>query len=174
MIRFAAALVLALGLTLGLGLTHTSAQEPARKPCQEAEYRAFDFWLGSWEVHDPTGKRVGENTIRSLHGGCALHESWVSTGFSGSSLNIFARSTGRWHQTWVDSSGRLLRLEGGLENGSMVLRGTTRDGEGQERLERIVWTPLEDGRVRQVWTASSDGGQTWKAVFDGFYTRRKP
>jgi hypothetical protein len=38
---------------------------------------------------------------------------------------------------------------------------------------RITWTPQPDGRVRQFWETSSDGGQTWNAAFDGLYVRAK-
>jgi hypothetical protein len=38
--------------------------------------------------------------------------------------------------------------------------------------DRITWTPLPDGRVRQEWNISRDGGKTWQQVFLGFYARR--
>jgi hypothetical protein len=31
----------------------------------------------------------------------------------------------------------------------------------------------DDGTVRQVWEKSKDDGQTWNAVFDGVYTKKK-
>jgi hypothetical protein len=31
---------------------------------------------------------------------------------------------------------------------------------------------LDDGRVRQHWRASKDGGETWVTVFDGYYSRK--
>ena len=47
---------------------------------------------------------------------------------------------------------------------------TASDGSGMAR-HRITWTPNDDGTVRQVWNVSTDGGATWKVVFDGTYTR---
>src|SRR5436190_10357664 len=47
-------------------------------PCAAAPHRQFDFWLGQWEVRDPTGKVVGHNRIETAHGGCALIEHWTS------------------------------------------------------------------------------------------------
>ena len=72
----------------------------------------------------------------------------------------------------MDSSGTLLQLDGGLNDGVMVLSGQrpARDGNGQV-LHRISWTPNPDGSVRQLWEASSDQGQSWKVLFDGLYTR---
>jgi hypothetical protein len=40
------------------------------------------------------------------------------------------------------------------------------------QVQRITWTPLPDGRVRQHWESTTDGGRTWSTVFDGYYTRR--
>jgi hypothetical protein len=53
----------------------------------------------------------------------------------------------------------------------MVLAGERQTPNGKVT-DRIVWTPLEDGRVRQVWDMSSDGGRSWQLLFDGLYTRR--
>ena len=50
----------------------------------------------------------------------------------------------------------------------MVL-ATTADPQS---VQRITWTPLDDGRVRQHWEATTDGGKAWSTVFDGYYARR--
>ena len=75
-----------------------------------------------------------------------------------------------WHQTWVDSSGTLLLLEGGLRGKSMVLEGQTRGADGQVTRHRITWTPNPDGSVRQHWE-STDTQAQWRTAFDGLYTR---
>jgi hypothetical protein len=144
-------------------------------PCAPAEHRQFDFWLGDWEVKDPAGKVVGHNRIEAAHGGCALIEHWTSvTGVSGTSLNIYDRDRGKWHQTWVDSGGGLLQLDGGFTGGAMVLAGDAFDADAPSRSarQRVTWTPLADGRVRQLWESSTDGGKTWTVVFDGLYARK--
>jgi len=150
--------------------------EPARaSPCEAAEHRAFDFWIGEWEVRGPDGGLVGHNRIRPILDGCVLLEEWSSAGGStGKSFNLYDRSTGRWHQTWVDSNGLLLEIEGGLDaSGAMVLEGSTVSPQGGETRQRITWTPTKNGTVRQVWESSGDGGATWKPVFDGLYVRTK-
>jgi len=149
------------------------AQQQASQPCSAPEYRQFDFWVGSWRVFDPRGQQVGTNTIEAVLGGCALHEQWQgSEGSRGFSYNIFDRTTGRWHQTWVSNNGLLLLLEGGLVGGRMVLTGTTADREGAVTLNRITWTPIASDSVRQRWERSSDGGATWAVAFDGTYVRK--
>jgi hypothetical protein len=156
------------------------AQQPAPaasapEPCSASQHRQFDYWIGNWEVHDPSGKRVGENRITRIHNGCALLEEWRGNGgVTGTSLNAFDRDRDRWHQTWVDSTGGLLTLEGGLVDGAMSLRGENVEaGPPRKRtLQRIRWQPQSDGRVRQLWEASSDEGTTWTTAFDGWYTRK--
>lgn len=53
----------------------------------------------------------------------------------------------------------------------MRLEGKRKDQEGRKVLDRITWTPQEDGRVRQHWQMTNDGGKTWQVLFDGYYTR---
>jgi hypothetical protein len=50
----------------------------------------------------------------------------------------------------------------------MVLAGERASGDGPV-LDRIRWRHLSDGRVRQEWTTSTDGGATWRRAFLGFY-----
>ena len=124
-------------------------------PCTDEVYRYFDFWIGDWEVHDEDGERQGSNRIEAILGGCALQETWTGeSGSTGHSLNTVDRHTGRWHQTWVDSNGLLLLLDGGLEEDSMVLTGPGVGRDGDPITHRITWTPLDDGRVRQHWQGS--------------------
>jgi hypothetical protein len=98
-----------------------------------------------------------------------LHEQWEGAGGSvGESFNIYDQRSGKWHQTWVDAGGLLLVLDGGMEDGSMVLRGELKGRDGVMRQQRITWTPNEDGSVRQHWENSTDG-ESWKTAFDGIY-----
>ena len=152
------------------------AQTPSPKAsaCAAAEYRQFDFWVGDWEVRNPAGKVVGHNRIENAHGGCALIEHWASVnGVTGTSVNLYDRDRGRWHQTWVDSSGGLLELDGGIEGGAMVLTGEAIDAEAPSKVARqkITWTLQPDGQVRQLWESSIDGGKTWTTAFDGRYAK---
>ena len=149
-----------------------ASAQVARPDCSAAEYRQFDFWLGRFEVRTAEDRLAGRNLIEVTLGGCALTEHWAGAGgVEGRSVNFYDRNDGRWHQVWIDDSGEPLYLEGGMEGDSMVLAGETRDPEGKVVLQRITWTPLEDGRVRQHWQASGDGGENWQTVFDGFYAR---
>ncbi|MEP7042910.1 MAG: hypothetical protein ABI843_07595 [Dokdonella sp.] len=144
-----------------------SAPKPAAG-CASPTARQFDFWIGVWNVTDPTGKVVGHNRVESILGGCALAEHWDGNGgVHGNSYNTYDASDRRWRQFWVDSQAGVLALEGGLVDGSMVLQ-SSRPGA---HIDRIRWTPNADGSVRQLWEVSEDAGKTWATSFDGRYLR---
>ena len=144
----------------------------ANKPCATPEHRAFDFWIGEWQVRTPDGKLAGENRITREYDGCVLHERYdTGRGYSGESLNTFDAGRKVWHQTWVDTDGTLLLLEGGIRNGSMVLEGQTAAADALVTQHRITWTPNPDGTVRQLWQSTDPKG-VWTTAFDGLYTRK--
>jgi hypothetical protein len=163
------------GLLLAAGFFSGAAQvQAAPKYCATPEYRQFDFWLGDWNVTNPAGKLAGTNNVTLIEDGCVLQEHWQSAGGSaGTSFNLYNAATKQWHQTWVDNSGGLLLLDGGLSNGAMVLTQNRRLPDGSAALERITWTPLASDRVRQLWDRSMDGGKHWRVIFDGIYTRKR-
>jgi len=174
-------MVLVGALLASTALITARAMPPQEPPAGPTD---FDFWIGSWECRNPDGSVAGTNTITKILKGRVLEERW-SGGGDGRSFNLFDAATGRWHQTWVDDSGTLLLLDGGLDaEGSMVLEGvrpappttpSTPLAPGTERAtadtvrHRIRWTPLEGGRVRQHWTSSQDDGETWSTVVDLTY-----
>lgn len=149
----------------------TPATQP--KPCATPEYRQFDFWLGDWEVRGPKGAVVGTNRIESIENGCALQENWIAAGgITGRSINAYSNADHQWHQAWIGSGGQFLHLVGGWRGKEMVLEGTSLDAKARPTIERITWTPQPDGRVRQLWQQSTDGGKTWTTSFDGMYVRK--
>jgi len=168
-----------LALTVGDVEIARGADPPAQtastsKPCATPEHRQFDFWLGDWEVTKPDGKIAGHNRITRILGGCALREEWTgSSGTSGTSINAFDAGTQKWHQTWVDDGGTVLLLTGDFQGGKMVLVGEGPAAGAKTKRQRITWTPLPGGRLRQLWDSSEDGGNTWKIEFDGTYARSK-
>lgn len=161
--------LLALSASAGLAAEEQAA---AAAPCDTPGHAQFDFWLGSWSVTNQ-GKPAGTNLIEKVLDGCAYMETWRSTrGHRGHSLTFYDAARGLWHQTWIDVAGEPLYLEGRFENGTMRLEGTRPAKEGRGTvLHRIEWTAQPDGRVRQHWQSSSDGGRTWSEVFDGYYEK---
>ena len=151
------------------------------RPCSGPEYRQFDFWLGTWDVFNPAGQKIGTSEITSTNDGCVVYESWRDArGGTGNSFNFYETKTKRWHQFWVNSNGNAsplsaaadgtpMPMSGGLVDGAMVLQSPP----GVKPLNRWSWSKLEGGRVRQHAEQSDDEGKTWKTVFDGLYSKTK-
>jgi hypothetical protein len=141
--------------------------------CSAAEHRQFDFWLGDWDVRNAAGELLGHNEIRRVAGGCALLESWRGArGNDGISINAYDGN--EWTQRWA-GAGAMLWLKGGLDaHGHMVLTATApRNTLRGAVIDRITWSPLDDGRIRQAWDVSADEGVTWQQIFEGFYSARE-
>jgi hypothetical protein len=145
-------------------------------PCEyDPVFRAFDFWVGDWEVHVADGSLAGTNTIERAQRGCVLVENWRSaSGGSGMSINYLDKATGEWVQIWNAEGGSQINIRGGITDKGMLLVGTLHDvASGTTVPFRGLWTELEDGRVRQFFEQSTDDGETWSPWFEGFYTRKK-
>lgn len=171
-------------LTAGAAIAQVAAPAPAVVPatpaappkaCATPAHRQFDFWIGRWDVFLPNGSKAGENVIERVADGCALLESWAGRGgVTGKSLNIYDTDDGRWHQSWVDSTGGRLELAGTFADGRMVLASApgTSGKAGDRTVQRITWSRNADGSVRQLWETSDDAGATFKVAFDGKYVKR--
>jgi hypothetical protein len=83
----------------------------------------------------------------------------------GESFSIFDRSRVVWHQTWVTNRGRLLQIDGSLQQGRVVLSGSYRDDAGRSLMIRGSWWPSAEG-VREFAETSGDAGHSWQSAFD--------
>ncbi len=145
-------------------------------PCEHDEaFRAFDFWVGDWDVHGKNGAYAGSNTIERAERGCVLIENWTSAGGGTTmSVNYLDRITGEWVQVWNAEGGSQIHIRGGMTDQGMLLTGTLHDvASGTTTPFRALWTLLPDGRVRQFFEQSVDDGKTWTTWFEGFYTRKE-
>lgn len=163
-------------LLLCLALPGVSLAQPAPPPdvCAEDEaFRAFDFWLGHWQVTNrATGQVAGRNRIVAVERGCAIQENWTSRrGTTGMSLNWYDPTRDRWRQVWISAPGYVIDIEGVLRDGSMVLEGhITTYGDGTTHDFRGTWTANNDGTVRQLFEQYSETDDDWQVWFDGLYT----
>ncbi len=140
--------------------------------CCNENARAFDFWLGEWQV-TANGKLAGHNSIDKVQDECVLRENWTSTspGYTGTSYNFYNNKKKQWQQLWIDNQGGSLELSGQRIGRQMILSSEKfKNDKGQEAQHRITWTHNEDDTVRQLWETTTDGNV--KVVFDGLYTRK--
>lgn len=155
------------------------AQETAvDAPCAEDPlYQQLNFWVGSWEVSDTTGKVIGTNLIGKTLADCAIIENWTSAeGVQGLSLFYVDNTIGNWKQVWVTETAK---APGGTKekmlmekwpDGSLVFQGSY-PYQDKEIMDRTVLTPMSEGVVRQVIQYSFDG-KSWNTGFIGIYRRK--
>lgn len=152
---------------------HTQ-QASGPPPCTaDPAFRAFDFWIGDWEVTPWAGGAVaGHNKIAAVEGGCALSENWTNiNGGTGRSLNYYNPNTGKWRQLWV-AGGYSIDIVGGLSNGAMALEGDIYYyGQKNTVPFKGTWTPQDDGSVRQHFEQFNPETKEWATWFDGRYVK---
>jgi hypothetical protein len=151
-------------------------QEQALPTCEAPEYRAFDFWIGEWDAfRADTNAPAGRSSVRSEDAGCVITEHWTSLGqpYSGRSLNIYDRTSQRWEQFWVDSTGNRVHFIGGpIDTGMRVTTDAPVPvAPGQQAYSRMTFTNNPDGTVLQHGEQSADG-QTWTTSYAFIYRRR--
>jgi hypothetical protein len=170
---FAAALFAA---TPAIAQTAPAPATPPANPCADAQHHAFDFWVGKWDVTPfAGGPLVAHSLIESLYGGCAIRENWMPLkGTGGGSLSNYDSGDGKWHQTWVDSSGTRAVFDGEARDGTMVLTGQWRASgpKGEDGITRMTYSPQPGGAVRQKGEFSTDG-KSWIVTFDFLYSPSK-
>jgi hypothetical protein len=172
--------LVAAGLCL-TGQSFAQTPPPAKGPpigCDTPESHQFDFWVGKWEVH-PNGadKIIAHSLIEKKYTGCAIRENWMPLGKEvnggGGSLSLYDAKSKQWRQTWIDSTGTRVDLDGGFANGVMSITGLWANfaGPGKDALVRMNYKKQPDGQIRQWAEASSDNGKSWQKTFDFLYRR---
>lgn len=121
---------------------------------------------------DQKGNLVGTNEITRASEGCAIREQWMSaSGKAGMSINYYDPAGKKWHQDWVGGDGTILHLRGGLKEKAIVLTGESKGTKGTV-INRITWTPMPDGKVKQHWETSANTGKSWQNSFVGIYEKQ--
>lgn len=144
-------------------------------PCEDDKrFAEFDFWVGEWDVYDASGAYQGSNVISREQRGCVLIENWSGAGGStGTSINYFDTRSDEWVQFWLAAGGYYIDIRGGMTDDGMRLRGIIHTVSNTATTPfRGLWTALPDGRVRQFFEISNDGGDNWTTWFDGYYSRK--
>lgn len=138
-------------------------------PCVAAEYREFDFWVGTWSI-TAGGQPNGLSDITLAPGGCAVLEHYRSLGGDvGRSISFYRPGPGLWYQTYIDNRGGRLEIAGYRQGQTMSLFtmvvGTS--------LLRTTFTLQPDGTVRHQSALSTDAGSSYlPPTWDGIYTPR--
>ncbi|HUR21882.1 MAG TPA: tetratricopeptide repeat protein [Vicinamibacterales bacterium] len=148
------------------------------RPCEaDANYHAFDFWIGEWDVQPtasprgPLGSGATSVIERQLEG-CVIQENWLPQGpGAGKSFNIYNSATKQWEQYYVDTRGTITLYTGTFHaDGNLYFEATQFGSTNKVRMTFFNQGPAQ---VRQLGHISTDGGKTWAVSFDLTYVRKK-
>lgn len=144
-------------------------------PCDDAEFKQFDFWLGDWDVASSAdGTHQGSSHISREMNGCVVWENWTSAGspYYGKSYNTWNVNLKRWEQYWVDNAAGVIFFHGTLKDNAMdYWTDDVPQSTGGTLLRHLQFFNLGPDKVRQFSQGSSDGGKTWHTEYDLTYTR---
>lgn len=163
-----------LAWSLLLPMRARAAEQPP--DCGSAEHRAFDFWVGEWEVRErgaPAAQAPSHSSIQSILGGCVILENWTDAdGHFGKSLNAWDPVLRAWKQTWMDDHGGIGEFVGQIGADGLHFEGESHwPARSQPVQRRIAYLPRGDGSLEQRSELSTDGGVTWKPFYDLIYRR---
>jgi hypothetical protein len=170
-------LIFALLIVPGSATSAGAQATPVTPPTclSDSTYHVFDFWLGSWNVVDSAGAKLGSNRIERIVDGCAIMENWTEPdGSEGKSLFYYATDQRRWKQVWVTPNAmspggfKEKRLVARLPGGGIRFQGEI-VGPVAITLDRTTLTPMTGGKVRQLIEVSRNGGTSWITTFDAIY-----
>lgn len=162
-------------ITLFLCLTVMTSKAQENCKCCTENHKAFDFWIGTWEVTNPDGTLAGKNVIDKIQDECILRENWTSAKgkYTGTSNNFYNASKKQWEQIWIDNQGGSLHLKGNRKGNQMILQtDVAKNQKGQPFIHQVTWTLNEDGSVRQLWETITNGTEITVA-FDGLYKKNR-
>jgi hypothetical protein len=147
-------------------------------PCSaDPNFRAFDFWIGEWDVQ-PTGTTRGPigsgstSIVERQLDGCVIQENWLPQGGlgAGKSFNIYDSVTKQWQQYYVDTRATITLYKGTFhEDGNLYYEA---DQFGTSNKIRMTFFNQGPNQVRQLGHISVDGGRTWTVSFDLTYVRK--
>jgi tetratricopeptide (TPR) repeat protein len=145
-------------------------------PCAtDPQARAFDFWIGDWNVYiTGTKSLVGFSHIEKISGECSIYESWKNLGSgNGKSMNFIDPLTNKWRQVWVGSdNSRQDYVDGAYIDGAMRFTFENIDAQGVKSIGRFIFYNKSPNEVRQFQESSTDNGNTWVTTYDFTYIRK--
>jgi hypothetical protein len=146
-------------------------------PCEDGEFRQFDFWVGDWDVVSTAdGIKHGSSHVSKEMGDCVIWENWTSAagGYFGKSYNTYNVNLHRWEQYWVDNGAGTIFFHGGLKEGVMdYWTDNVPQPKGGMLQRHLQFFNQGPNRVRQFSQASKDGGKTWTVEYDLTYNRHE-
>lgn len=147
------------------------ASGPRRSADEPAQARAFDSFVGSWDMQytfiAQDGSRshaTGQVLAAWVLDGRAIQDLWIgippgqSERWIGTTLRFYDAGLKAWRVTWIAPRARAITLlTGGREGSRIVLNGDTPQG-------KVRWSFNDVTPDELMWRSelSVDGGATWR------------
>ncbi|MGH3132254.1 MAG: hypothetical protein ACRDNY_00665 [Gaiellaceae bacterium] len=145
---------------------------------REATARDFDFWMGSWKVHnrrlrerlagsDEWDEFEATSVARPLLDGMGNEDEFRTDydgGFIGMSFRFFDPEKKRWSIYWADTRrcGELDPPVHGSFSGDVGVFEGRDTFDGRPILVRFTWSGVTSPTPRWEQAFSDDGGETWE------------
>ncbi len=166
-------LLLAAALLAAAPVTPPPTSDSQVFVCADDAARQFDFLLGDWAVTAPGSSDVlSKVKVTRVADGCGLLESVTPVrGVGAESLVTYDTGATLWHWDQVSGDGSILSLQGGLQNGEMVMEGDE-SGASKHMLVRVTWA--SDGVMIHEAAERSPDGRIWNPWFERDFRRAAP
>ncbi len=141
--------------------------------CADDAARQFDFLLGDWIVTAAGSSDVlSKVKVTRVADGCGLLEVVTPVrGVGAESLVTYDTGATLWRWDQVSGDGSILSLQGGLQNGEMVMEGDE-SGASKHMLARVTWA--SNGVTIHETAERSADGRVWNAWFERDFRRGPP
>lgn len=159
------------------------AQTP--NPYEMNDAKAFDFWLGSWNIKQKILKDDGSwfeskatTKVSQILNGGAIQENWegeVQFFWEGMtkperiealSVRSFDAKTKKWTINWMDTrSPQFSVFEGNFANGKGEFFRKVASENGKQTIIRIIFSDIKTNSVRWDLAVSSDNGRTFSTLW---------
>ena len=168
----------------GLKVYFMNAMNNVEK-CNSPEARAFDFWIGEWNIRQKILKQDGtwlnfdaKTSVSPTLDGCAILEHWEgmvqffwesmqsAEQMKGLSVRAYDPKTDKWYIHWMDSHTPHFGnpYSGGFERGKGEFFRKWETPQGK-RMGRITFSDITPDSVHWDLAVSSDEGQSWTTLW---------
>ena len=162
-------------LLLALTMQTTfAASAPTPQPAD-----MFDFWVGEWQVSwKNSDGSVGRarNHVGRILDGAVIEERFEQDPadppplLSGRSLSVRDKA-GLWHQAWADNQGGFFALTASADGDRRLFSTALVPAGDQVKGQRMVFHHITRDAFTWDWEGTTDGGRTWKLLWQLDYKR---
>lgn len=136
------------------------------------EAQAFNFWVGEWEVFNPSDQKMGDSRIEKILKNAVILENWTgASGYTGKSFNHYHIESGKWIQYWVDQASGRIHYEGNYDPELKAIVFYEVHPEGLQ-LKRLSFYNLGFDTVRQHSELRTTEDESWVTEYDFTYIRK--